>query len=92
MRSQSRERVTFEGAVYSRWRPGPTSFGAAGRILMTSLVLAAGIAGYPTIRGWLMVFVGVNAPGRSFLIGYAAIAVLVVTYLLVQIWKRARVQ
>jgi hypothetical protein len=91
MRSQHRQRVTFEHAVYSRWRPGPTSFGAAGRVAMTVLVLIVGIAGYPLIRGWLVVFAGVDAPGRSFLIGYVVVATMLISYLLVQIWKRARV-
>ncbi len=91
MQSQRRERVTFEDAVYSRWRPGPTSFGAAGRIAMTILVLTGGVVGYPMIRGWLVTFVGVDAPGRSFLTGYAVVATLVATCLIVQIWKRARV-
>src|SRR5919201_2071187 len=34
--------------VYSRWKAGPTSFGAAGRITLTVLVLLGVVVGYPT--------------------------------------------
>jgi hypothetical protein len=91
LETQRRERVTFEHAVYSRWRPGPTSFGALGRAVMTVLVLFGAIVGYPLTRGALVAFVGVDAPGKPFLVGYAIVAAAVSLYLLLQIWKRARV-
>ncbi len=91
LETQRRERVSFDHVVYSRWRPGPTSFGALGRTVMTLLVLLGSIVGYPLTRGALVAFVGVDAPGRQFLVGYAIVASVVSLYLLVQIWKRARV-
>lgn len=91
IRTQRRERVDFEGAAYSRWRSGPTSFGALGRVVMTVLVLLGAIVGYPVARGGMFAAIGVDVPGTPFMIGYVIVATAAVAYLLARIWKRARV-
>jgi hypothetical protein len=77
--------------VYSRWKAGPTSFGAAGRIGLTLLVLFGAVAGYPMSRGEMFAWIGIDVPGTAFLIGYAVVAGLATIYLLARIWKRSRV-
>jgi hypothetical protein len=77
--------------VYSRWRAGPTSFGAAGRIGLTPLVLFGAVAGYPMSRGEMLAWIGIDVPGTPFLIGYAIVAALGTIYLLSRIWKRSRI-
>jgi hypothetical protein len=91
IRTQRRERVTFEEAAYSRWKAGPTSFGGFGRILLTLLLLAGAVVGYPMARGGMFALIGFDIPGRPFMIGYAVVAAIVVLFLLTRIWKRARV-
>ncbi|MGZ4108968.1 MAG: hypothetical protein ACXVP7_04710 [Actinomycetota bacterium] len=77
--------------LYSRWKSGPTSFGAAGRIGLTLLVLFGAVAGYPMSRGEMFAWIGIDVPGTAFLIGYAVVAGLGTIYLLARIWKRSRV-
>jgi ribosomal protein L40E len=77
--------------TYSRFRAGPTSFGAFGRILMTLALLGALVVGYPMSRGGMLVAVGFDVPGRPFLIGYSVVAGIAGLLLLGRIWKRARV-
>ena len=77
--------------TYSRFRAGPTSFGALGRILMTLALLAGLVVGYPMSRGGMLAAVGFDIPGRPFLIGYSVVAGITGLYLLTRIWKRARV-
>jgi hypothetical protein len=77
--------------VYSRWKAGPTSFGAAGRIGLTVLVLFGAVAGYPMARGEMVAWIGIDVPGTAFLIGYAVLATLGTIYLLARIWKRSRI-
>jgi hypothetical protein len=84
-------REPMPAAVYSRWKAGPTSFGAGGRIALTALVLVCAVVGYPMSRGEMLAWIGIDVPGRAFLIGYAGVAVAVTLYLLSRIWKRSRV-
>jgi hypothetical protein len=77
--------------TYSRFRAGPTSFGALGRSLLTVALLVGLVVGYPMARGGMLAAVGFDIPGRPFLIGYAAVAGLGGLFLLTRIWKRARV-
>jgi hypothetical protein len=77
--------------VYSRWKPGPTSFGAGGRITLTLLLLFGAVAGYPMTRGEIFAWVGLDVPGTPFLIGYAVVAGLGTIFLLARIWKRSRI-
>jgi hypothetical protein len=77
--------------VYSRWKAGPTSFGAAGRIALTLLVLFGAVAGYPMSRGEMLAWIGIDVPGRAFLIGYVVLAGVGAVYLLARIWKRSRI-
>jgi hypothetical protein len=77
--------------VYSRWKAGPTSFGAAGRIALTLLVLFGAVAGYPMSRGEMLAWIGIDVPGRAFLIGYVVLAGVGAVYLLARIWERSRI-
>ena len=77
--------------VYSRWKAGPTSFGAAGRITLTLLVLLGSVVGYPMSRGGIFAAVGMDVPGTPFLIAYAVVAGLTAIYLIARIWKRSRI-
>jgi hypothetical protein len=78
-------------AVYSRWRAGPTSFGAAGRMTLSLLVLLGAVAGYPMSRGEMLVWIGFDVPGTAFLVAYGVVAGATVAYLLTRIWRRARI-
>ncbi len=78
-------------AVYSRWRSGPTSFGPAGRITLTALLLLGLVAGYPMSRGAMFGWIGVDIPGTPFLIAYGVVAGAAGIYALSRIWKRARI-
>ena len=77
--------------VYSRWKAGPTSFGAAGRIMLTVLVLLGVVVGYPMSRGEILAWIGFDVPGTAFLIAYGVVAGATALYLLTRIWKRARI-
>jgi hypothetical protein len=77
--------------TFSRFRPGPTSFGALGRSLLTVALLAGIVVGYPMARGGMLAAIGFDVPGRTFMIGYAIVAGLGGLFLLTRIWKRARV-
>lgn len=90
LKTQERERVTFEGASFSRVKAGPTSFGIVGRSVLTFLVLAGMVIGYPMARGGLLAEVGFDVPGTPFLIGYT-VAVAFTVFLLIRIWRRARI-
>jgi len=78
--------------VYSRWKAGPTSFGAVGRIVMTVLVLLGAVAGYPMSRGGIFAAIGFDVPGTPFLIAYCVVAGCGVAYALSRVWKRARIE
>jgi hypothetical protein len=91
VRTQRREHVGFEGAQFSRWRAGPTSFGPIGRAVLTALVLMGCVIGYPLARGGMVAAVGMDVPGKPFLVGYATVAGVAAVYLIFRIWKRARV-
>ncbi len=91
LKTQERERVTFEGASFSRVKAGPTSFGMAGRSVLTFLVLDGMVIGYPMARGGLLAEVGFDVPGTPFLIGYTAVAVAFTVFLLIRIWRRGRI-
>jgi hypothetical protein len=91
IRTQRRERVTFEGATFSRWKAGPTSLGGFGRIVLTVLVLVGVVIGYPLARGGMVASVGFDVPGKAFMVSYAVVAGAGALYLIVRIWRRARV-
>ena len=76
---------------FSRWKAGPTSFGAGGRILLTLAILVGVVIGYPMLRGFILAAVGFDLPGTGFMIMYAALAVPACIYLIAKVWKRARV-
>jgi hypothetical protein len=78
-------------AVYSRWKAGPMSFGGGGRIALTVLVLIGAVVGYPMSRGEILAWIGMDVPGKAFLIGYAVVATLTSIWLLSRIWKRSRI-
>jgi hypothetical protein len=77
--------------TFSRFRAGPTSFGALGRIVMTVGLLAGLVVGYPMARGGMLAAIGFDVPGRPFFIGYSVVAGIAGLYLLTRIWKRARI-
>jgi hypothetical protein len=77
--------------VYSRWKAGPTSFGAAGRMALSLLVVLGTIVGYPMSRGEMLATLGIDVPGAAFLIGYAVVAGAIALLLLARIWKRSRI-
>ncbi len=91
VRTQMRPTEPKVVPVYSRFRAGPTSLGAFGRILLTALVIAGAIVGYPMARGGMLVAIGMDIPGPPFMIAYGFLAGAAVIYLLARIWKRARV-
>jgi hypothetical protein len=91
VRSQMRDREPQAAPVYSRWKAGPTSFGAGGRILETVGVILGVIVGYPMTRGGMVVAIGMDVPGTPFLIGYCVVAAAGAVYLLARIWKRGRI-
>lgn len=65
--------------VHSRWRAGPTSFGPAGRLLLTALVLLP-----PALLVWVA-----GPMGLTMCVGWL---VLGVPLLLRSVWTRARVR
>lgn len=77
--------------TYSRWRGGPTSFGPAGRVVLSVLALVLGVVGYPMTRGFILASVGFDVPGRGFVVMYIVIAVVAELYLFSRIWKRERI-
>lgn len=77
--------------VFSRTKAGATSFGAVGRAIMTLLLLIAVPIGYPMTRGMAVAFVGLDIPGRGFMIYYFIFVSPFVAYVLYRIWRRARV-
>ena len=91
VRAQMRERASATVPVYSRWKAGPTSFGAAGRIVQTVGVILGVIVGYPLARGGILAAIGMDVPGTPFMIGYGIVATCGAVYLLTRIWKRGRV-
>jgi hypothetical protein len=79
-------------ATYSRWRGGPTSFGPAGRIVLSVLAVLLGIVGYPMSRGLMVASVGFDVPGTGYVLMYAVVAVVAEVYLFSRIWKRERIR
>ena|SRR2546428_3959879 len=78
-------------AQFSRWKAGPTSFGAGGRIVPTMAILMGAVVGFPMAKGGIVMSVGMDVPTRPFMVMYAIIAAPVCLYLLARVWKRARV-
>ncbi len=78
--------------TYSRWRGGPTSFGPAGRIVLSVLAILLGIVGYPMSRGLMVASVGFDVPGTGYVLMYAVVAVAGELYLFSRIWKRGRIR
>ena len=78
-------------AEFSRWRSGPTSFGAGGRLLLTALILLGAVVGFPMAKGGIVMSVGMDVPTGPFMVMYAIIAVPACLYLLARVWKRSRV-
>ena len=78
-------------AEFSRWRASSTSFGPVGRALLSLLVLAGVVIGYPLVRGLIFSLVGLDVPGTGFLALYAVVAIPAAAYLLSRIWRRVRV-
>ena len=76
---------------FSRWRGGPTSFGPAGRLLLTLGVLVLLVVGYPILRGLMVASVGFDVPGTGFVILYVCVAIPTGGYLLSRVWKRERI-
>lgn len=77
---------------FSRWRASPTSFGPAGRTLLSLGLLVGLVIGEPITRGFIFASVGLDVPGTGFVLLYAALALPLGAYLLVgRIWKRVRV-
>lgn len=91
VRSQMRDRGPQTAPVYSRWKAGPTSFGATGRILETVGVILGVIVGYPMTRGGMVAAIGMDIPGTPFMIGYGVVATIAAVWLFTRIWKRGRV-
>jgi hypothetical protein len=91
IRTQMRERASRVAPVYSRWKAGPTSFGAAGRIVLTFGVIIGVIVGYPMTRGGILAAIGMDIPGTPFMIGYGVVATIGAIYLFTRIWRRGRV-
>lgn len=91
VRTQMRDRGPATPATYSRFRAGPTSFGALGRAMMSLGVLVGAVVGYPMTRGLILASIGFDVPGKPFMIGYTVAAVIVSIYLLARIWRRARI-
>jgi hypothetical protein len=79
-------------AVYSRWRSSDTSFGLAGRSLLTIGLVLALIVGEPILRGFILMSVGFDVPGSGFLILYLAMAVPAGLYLASRVWSRVRIR
>jgi hypothetical protein len=77
--------------TYSRWRGGPTSFGLAGRVVLSVLALLLGVVGYPMSRGFILASVGFDVPGHGYMLMYAVIAALAEVYFFSRIWKRERI-
>lgn len=86
-----RDREPPVKGVYSRWRAGPTSLGVLGRVFLSACVLVAAVAGYPLARGGILAAMGFDIPGKGFQVMYAIVAAIAALYLLVRIWRRARV-
>jgi hypothetical protein len=77
--------------TFSRWRGGPTSFGPAGRTVLSVLAVLLGVVGYPMSRGLILASVGFDVPGHGYLMMYAVIAAAAEVYLFSRIWKRERI-
>jgi hypothetical protein len=83
---------TLEAApVYSRWRAGPTSFGPGGRLMLSIGLLIAMAIGYPMVRGAMVAFVGFDVPGNGFVMLYTGLAIPTSTFLLLKVWRPARI-
>ena len=78
--------------TYSRWRGGPTTFGPAGRVVLSLLALVLGVVGYPMSRGFILASVGFDVPGHGYVVMYAVIALVAELYLFSRIWKRERIR
>ena len=76
---------------FSRWRGGATSFGPAGRILLTVGVFMLLALGYPLLRGLIYSVGGVDVPGAGFMALYVLVAIPCGFFLLSRVWKRERV-
>jgi hypothetical protein len=76
---------------FSRWRSSPTSFGPVGRSMLTLGTLLGLVAGYPLLRGLMLAAVGVDVPGKGFVLLYVVLAIPAGLYLVGRIWKRVRV-
>jgi hypothetical protein len=77
--------------TFSRWKAGPTSFGPAGRMLLSIGVLIAAAVGYPMVRGGILAAVGFDVPGNGFQFFYAGLALPTATYVLTRIWRPVRI-
>jgi hypothetical protein len=77
---------------YSRWKGGPESFGPAGRIIMTSLLLMGLFVGYFFFQGGMVSFGGFALPLLGSIIMYGLLAAFIGAWALKSIWKRARVK
>jgi hypothetical protein len=83
---------TLEAApVYSRWRGGPTSFGPGGRVMLSIGILIGMAVGYPMVRGGILAVVGFDIPGRGFMLLYTGLAIPTATFLLLKVWRLARI-
>jgi hypothetical protein len=77
--------------VYSRWRGGPTSFGPGGRIMLSVGILIGMVVGYPMVRGGMLAAVGFDVPGKGFMLLYTGLAIPAATFLLLRVWRLARI-
>jgi hypothetical protein len=77
---------------FSRWKKSPTSFGPAGRTLLTIAVLIGLVVGEPLARGLVFIVLGADVPTVGFMLLYAVMAVPICVYLIFgKVWKRVRV-
>lgn len=76
---------------YSRWRGSSTSFGPAGRVMLTVLVVIAAVLGYPLVRGLIFTVAGMDVPGTGFYVMYMIVAIPGALYLYLRIWRSSRI-
>jgi len=75
-----------EPAVYSRLKGGETSFGFAGRLVLSIIVVILGLCGYPAIMG----NIGMPMTWSTFEI-YLPGMILVAGLVMLKVWKPARI-
>jgi hypothetical protein len=78
--------------TYSRWKGDDNTFGPAGRIIMTVLLVIGLFAGYFLFTGGITNIGPFKFPVLGSIIVYAVIAIGVGAWALKTIWKRARVK